>query len=160
MSKSSCVKFLVFVAWNIQTVIFSSFFCFLGIAVVQLIFMLFWPLSLIFLCPFFMKSSSCRIDASALLSMMARTFLPYYLGTFRQCHRSDIRPCASSSAFLSTGPFVEVLPSSISRMVPSTLQAGDNPGVYYFEEIPAAEIYFEKGSRSLFLMIYQPSWYL
>ena len=36
----------------------------------------------------------------------------------------DSRPCASSLSFLSSGLFVYVLPSSISRMVPRILQEG------------------------------------
>ena len=58
------------------------------------------------------------------------------------CYISDVRPYASPLAFLSSGSIVEVLTRSISRIVPRILQ-GDSPGVYFFDEISAAELDFE-----------------
>ena len=43
---------------------------------------------------------------------------------FCVCHISDVKPYAIIINFLSFGPFLWVLPSSISRIVPSILQAG------------------------------------
>ena len=40
------------------------------------------------------------------------------------CLHSDIRPCASSLAFLSSGPFIWILLLSISRIVPTILPGG------------------------------------
>ena len=57
--------------------------------------------------------------------------LQYYLQCWRVlflflsltvCHLSGVRPYASLLAFVSSGPFVEVLPSSISRMESSILR--------------------------------------
>ena len=78
--------------------------------------------------------------------MLASPVIPSFLDTYNLCHLSDVKACALSSTFLFFGPFVEVL-VFIFKMIPSILQ-GDCPGVYFFDEIPAAEFGFEKLSRS------------
>ena len=63
------------------------------------------------------------------------------------CHVLNVKPCTTSSTFLFSGPFVKVLPSSILRIIPSILQGGgDNPSVYPFNRISAAEIGLDKFS--------------
>ena len=64
-----------------------------------------------------MQSLSCRIDAST-LSSIPPSFLDKYILSV-----SSIGYKALSTAFLSYGPFIEVLPLSISRMVSSILQS-------------------------------------
>ena len=69
---------------------------------------------------FLMLSSSSRIDASTQSSVLATPFPPPFLeiyNLFMSCHLLAVRSCIFSSAFLSSSPFVYVLPSSISRMV-------------------------------------------
>ena len=72
-----------------------------------------------------MLSSSHLIDISTLSSMLVRRgFFFFLFVTTIDClyHLCDTRPHASSLVFLISGPFTEVLPSSILKMVPSILQ--------------------------------------
>ena len=88
-------------------------------------------LSALFLVPvnslslfFLILSSNPRTDESTLSSMLVSPLPSSFLDTYSLCHLSDIKSCASSSAFLSSGPFIEILPLSISRMVASILEVG------------------------------------
>ena len=59
-----------------------------------------------------------------------------------RCHLSDVRHCASLSAFLSSGPF-----KFFSRPFQEWFwisYKGDNLGIYPFDEIPPVELGFEK----------------
>ena len=100
-------------------------------------------LSLLFL----ILSSSPRINAATLSSMLVCLLPPSFLAIYNLCHLSDIKPCASSSTFLSSDSFVWVSPLSILRMIPGIIQ-GVSTGVYPFDEISVAEFNFEKLSRS------------
>ena len=74
---------------------------------------------------FFMMSSSRHIDESTLFLILASP-LPPFLDTYCLyiyiCHPCDVRPYASSQAFVPC-PIVEVL-WSFSRMIPSILRGG------------------------------------
>ena len=92
---------------------------------------------------FLMLSSSCRIDLSTTLcSMFANPLPPSFLDT-----GGPFMLCSSSSIFLSSSSFVLLL-LSIFRMIPSILQGWCNPDFYPFQDISAAELAFEKLSRS------------
>ena len=66
-----------------------------------------------------------------------------FLDTHSQYNLSDVKSCASSSAFLSSGPFVLVIPLSSLRMA-LTISLEDNPALYSFDEISIEEFVFEK----------------
>ena len=72
-------------------------------------------LSLLFL----MESLYCCFHAVFNASESSSYF---FLDTYCYYHLSGVKPCASSSAFLSTDPFVWIPLLSILRMVPSILQ--------------------------------------
>ena len=132
-SMSSRVRFLQFVAWNIHTVGFFSLFYFLVI-IVTFMFMLsiLFLISMISLSLLFLMSSwSYHIAASTLSSMLASPLTLSLLDSYYLCHLSDVRPCVSSLAFLSSGPFTEVVLSLVSGMFPSFLPLGQ-PGCLYF----------------------------
>ena len=63
------------------------------------------------------------------------------------CYLSDVRLYVFLSVFLSSGSVDWILPLSVLRMVLRILLRGC-PGVYRFDEILAAELDFEKCSRS------------
>ena len=114
------VRFYWFVAWNIHTIVFlpisvSWLFCsaylYAACAVSgrcnKSFFVLF---NVVF------ESSYWCIDAIFNASVFSFSFFLWHkLPSL--CHLSDVKPCVLSPAFLSSGPFVEVLPSSTSRMV-------------------------------------------
>ena len=81
--------------------------------------------------------------------MLASPLSPFFLDTYfvSLCHLSNIRPCASSYTFLSSGWFFWILPWSILRMVSNILQEV-LLGVYSIDEISAAELVFQKFSFS------------
>ena len=143
-----CVRFRLFIAWNIHISIFSSDFSFLFILLIirfPVLFLAAISLSLLF----FMESSNPCIDASTLFSMLTSPLPPSFHGTLVcQRHLCDVRSYASSLVFVFSGSFSCVLPSSIFRMVLSILQWGDYPNVYHYNEIHAIEFGFEKFSRS------------
>ena len=123
MSKSFRVRFCQCFALNIHTVVYFPF----SFPIVLLIFML----SLMFRVTvnsfsflFFIFSLNPRFDSSRSLQyqrvFFLLLFLTYIVGL---CHCSDVMLSVLSLAFLSTDPFIEVLPGSSPRMVPSILQA-------------------------------------
>ena len=73
--------------------------------------------------------------------MLATPLFPSILDIVFQCHLLDVKLWASSSTFLSSGPFVWVPPLSISRMAQVSYKE-DCPGVF-FNEISAAENWFQ-----------------
>ena len=93
----------------------------------------FWSLLLVFLAGFFPCSLQCW------------RFLFFLLFLTCQCHLKDLRPYSSPLVFFSSGPFVWILPSSTLRMVSSMLQRVPPRCLFL---IPAAELCFEKFSRS------------
>ena len=101
---------------------FSAYFCFLVV-----LFALIQPLMLLatvisFRLLYLMLSSSSYIDASILSSMLVSPPPPpSFLDTYSLCHLSNVKPCASSSTYLSSGSFANVLPLSILSMVQSIL---------------------------------------
>ena len=78
--------------------------------------------------------------------IMARLFPSSFLDTYSLCDLWDISPCALSSIFLSSCPFVLVPSMFILKMVLSILQE-ELPYVYLFDEIPVAELSLKKLSR-------------
>ena len=84
----------------------------------------------------FRSYSSLHMDASTLSSVRANPILPLFLYIYSVSW-------ASSLVFLPLGPFVEVLPSSISRIVQAILR-GDRQTVYPLDKFPAVELGFEK----------------
>ena len=107
----SCFSFCCF---------FLSCIAFLFVLVVsELLLTAVISLSLLFL----MHSSSLLNDASTQSSMLANIFHLLFL-THKICHFSDIRPCASSTTFLSSGSVFGVPPLSILKKVLSILLGG------------------------------------
>ena len=99
---------------------FSSHFWFQVIVVLSLCSLCcFWSLWSVFLCTFL-----CRLRV--VVSSLPLSFLD----TYSLCHLLHVRP--SSLVFLFSAPFVEVLPSSTSRMAPSFFT-----WVYSFDGISA-----------------------
>ena len=126
---------------------FSSQFCFLVVVPLNIMLSVLFLVAISLSLPFFTYSSNPFIDTLT-LSLMLTSPLPIsFLDTNRLCHFLDARSYASLLVFLSFGSFVWVLYLSILKMVPSIL-LGDSPGIYPFDEISAAEIGFEKFSRS------------
>ena len=72
------------------------------------------------------------------------------------CHLSDLRPCASSSTFSSSGSFDGVPSLSILRMTQNTWTPyeGNCSDVYIFDNISATEFGLEKFSHSSRLLSY------
>ena len=105
---------------------FSSHFCFLLIGVL-LIFILpvyFSGLLLfVFLCCFFLNP---RIDAYSLSTIVANPLLPPFPTTYSISYLSDLHSYASSLAFLSSGQFVKVYPSSILRIISCVSTGGQS----------------------------------
>ena len=121
MSKSSPVRFHLFIDWNVRAVffpfLFSNYCCSIDAGVVCVVF--------------------GRCDQSFFALFYVESILRFYLQCFRVlfvfhflihivclCHLWDERSYASSLVFQFSCPLVEVLPSSTSRMVPSILQGG------------------------------------
>ena len=104
--------------------------CFL-VFVVLLIFML----SVLFLVT--VINLSLFFKGNFLCTFFHVPFFLFFFLTHRTCvcYRSGIKTCASLLAFLSFGPFVEVLFSSIFKNV-------------HFDEISPADLGFEESSRS------------
>ena len=74
-----------------------------------------------------MQSSTTCIEASTPSSMLASLDSPsflVFLFLFCFCHLTDVRRCASSLTFLSSGPFVRVFPHVHFKNCPSFLQGG------------------------------------
>ena len=95
---------------------FSSYLCFVVFLVLFVLMLLVLLLaSLICSLSYLMLFSGFHIDAS-MLSLILTTLS--FLDTYSQCHLPDVRSCASSSIFLSSGSFVWVSLLSILRMVP------------------------------------------
>ena len=67
------------------------------------------------------KSSFSYIHAIFIASEYSAIFL-FLILIVSLCHVSDVRPCATSSSFLSSGPLVWVPPLFILRKVRSILQ--------------------------------------
>ena len=124
MSRSSRVRFRLSVSC------FSSHFCFLVIIV---------PLIFIFPVPFlFAAICLSLVFFYVVLVFMHRGYLQFWWVFFHLlslthtaclCHLWYVRHYILSSAFLFSAPFVEVLPSFISRMAPSILQKGQPRGL-------------------------------
>ena len=134
----SRVRCHLFVAWNGHR-FFSSHFCFL-VFVVLLILVLFvmFQMAVISLPLSFLHSVWVfELMHRRYLQSRQDLFLFIYL-THIVCQRHlwDVWLFALSLVFLFSGPCVQVILSSISRMVPSILQEGDSPGVYRLDEIP------------------------
>ena len=97
----------------------------------------YWPLLLVLICSF-----ECPLQMLVYIHPYNRLFLTHIVCLYRH---SDVRPWALSLSFLSSGSFVEVLCSSILRMLPIILQEGHG--------IPATELGFEMSSR-IFLILF------
>ena len=123
---TSGVRFRHFVAWNIHIVVFPPISVFSLLFSGLLSFLCcFWSFKSEFLCSFL---CSRRVIVS-----MHRCYLQYWrvilfilflTHTICLWHLSDVTPYASSLFFLFFCPFVEILLSSISRVVPSILWGG------------------------------------
>ena len=119
MSKFSHVKFRLFVAWNIHAIVFLLIFVFW-------LLLFCWCLS----CLYCFHSLNLSFSCLRVFLSMYRHYLQYWRAIFLlflihtpcRCYLWDIRPYASSWVFLFSGPFVEILPSSTLRIVPSILQ--------------------------------------
>ena len=127
MSKSSRAKFRQFVIWNIHKVVFLIVFvCLLLLFCWSLCCRCYsWFLLLVFLCSFLcIFQVLLSIDPHYLHYW--RVFFRLHFLTRIFCLRLlwDVRSYASSLVFLFPSLFVEVLPSSISRMFPNISQGG------------------------------------
>ena len=138
-SRSSRVRFHLFVDRNIHTVFFPP----ISVSYL-LLFRLSLVLSLLFLVAVisfylfgFMLSSSVCIHVSTLFSMFFLFFLSHIVYLY---HLSKVRQCASLSASLSSGLFVYVSFLSISRIVPSILWKGQ----------PSFSLWWDSCSRAWF----------
>ena len=122
MSKASHMRFCLSLE-NIHAIYCSSYYRFSAIIVFflclccQVLFLVaVISLSLFFL----MLSFNLNIDEFTLFSMLAN-HLPSFLKTYNLYRFPDVKIYLSSLVFLFSGLFIEVLPSSILRMVPSIL---------------------------------------
>ena len=120
MSKFSCVRFLRFVVGNSLTVVYFPYLFPRYYSICPYTVTAVTSLPFAFLIK---ASSSPHIDASTLSWMLASPLPSSFLSfTYNLCHLLDVKHCVSSSTFLSTGPFVLVLPLPTLGMVPSILQ--------------------------------------
>ena len=102
---------------------FSSHFCFLVVVLLIIILSVLFLVSIISLCSFL---HSLRVvvlmHPHYLQCCQVLFFLLFLTRRVYLYHLSDVRPYTSSLIFLSLGPFVWVLPSSILRMVMTIIQ--------------------------------------
>ena len=126
MSRSSRVRFYVFVAGKFHTVDFPHF-CFQVIIVllILVLFVLFLiaviSLSLFFWCNLRDLLLMYRRYLQCWRVLFLLFFLSYIVSLYHLC---DVSPIKSSLVFLFSGSFVDALPSSSLRIVPSILQEG------------------------------------
>ena len=128
LSKFSCVRFRLFVAGNIYVIVFPHFRFLIILVLWILVLSLLFLLGVISHSLFFSRQplNHCT-NASTVSSVLQVFFLLFLTHIACQRHLKNVRPCASSWLFLFPGLFVEVLPLSTLRMVPSILR-GDQPG--------------------------------
>ena len=88
------------------------------------------------------------------------TLPPSFLDTCNICHLSDVRFCASSLSFFSSWSICWSSSLIHSKNGPKylTMGGGGCPGVNLFDEIPAAELDFEKFSHSSSIYVIYWTW--
>ena len=136
MSKFSRVRFRLFVAGNVHTVVFLPIFFFWFCWCFCCLYC-FWSLLSVFICLFW---RNLLVDVSMHRRNLEwwHVFLLLFL-THTVClhHLWQVRPYVSSKVFfLFSGPFIKVLSSYPLRMILNILQV-DKLGVYLFDEVSA-----------------------
>ena len=101
MSRCSCLRFRMFVAWILISLFFLTFpfpnYCFsVDLFVADVVF---GYCNKFFFALFHVVSCIC-INTSTIFSMLVCPLPPSLLDMYRLCHLSDIRPYASSVIFL------------------------------------------------------------